>query len=312
MRRRASRNAPLSIPASDWNRLLTLIESRGIGAEGGINAVVVAPGTWPQETPDFIQAAPYEEMFGIGRAVNIYRANKRDRANKRENSWFACAWHVSLKAFLDYGIYEYESNPFWLGYAWRFMHSIGVITGGVYPHFSVATSGMQWFLMVDPANVSVAPVGILGPPGGYLMPRPDGLWQRCSFGPVELISIDYGTETQVVTNISDENIIVRRNAYLALGKFAQNSVQQAFLEPSTTPGVFYVVETREGTWGGAYAIRHPAVIGAGYLNFVNRLSSAVLPAGCRFVYERLSDWGFSPTDNDPRQNTQITLVDIDC
>lgn len=298
MRRRASRNAPLSIPASDWNRLLTMIESRGIGAGGGVNAMVVAPGTWPEGTSDFILAAPYEEMFGIGRAVNIYSINRR------VNSWFARVWHVSLKAFLDYGMYDYESNPFWLGYAWRFMHSIGVITGGVYPHFSVATTGLQWFLMVEPANLS--------PAGGYLMPRPDGLWQRCSFGPVELIAIDHDTETQVVTNISSENTIVIRNAYLAIGKFAQDSVQRAFLEPSTTPGVFYVVEEREGTWGGTYAIRHPSVVGAGYLNFVNRLSRAMLPAGCRFVYERLTDWGFVPPNHDPRQNTQITLVDIDC
>lgn len=292
LRKRVNPGDPLVIAASDWNALLASLERGQTGDKA--NCLITKP-SWTTDNPIF-DNAPYPENFLFGMAVNIFNVGLSD------NGWHAGGWHPSIEAFVKRGTDNYEADSIWQGYCSRWVHSIGVIAGGQFPFFNVTMRGAAWFLMVEqPGSYGF---------GGYLFPRPDGLWQRCTFGPVELFGVDYERPVQVQTN-SVMGTPVYRTAYYALGTFARNVIHRGVLEPVAGVG-FLIVDTPDGAAGGSSSLRISAIPPPGYTNFLKKLSYATLPAGCRFVFERTSYVGFVPGNHDPNENTIVTLVDVDC
>ena len=292
LRKRVNPGDPLNIPANDWNALLDSLERGQTGDT--VNCMITKPA-WTTDNPIF-DGAPYQENFHFGTAVNLFDVRLSD------NGWYAGGWHTSIEAFVERGTDNYEYDSVWQGYCCRWVHSIGVIASGQFPFFNITMSGTAWFLMVgQPGTYSF---------GGYLFPRPDGLWQRCTFGPVELLGVDYERPVQVITN-SLSDTPVYRTGYFALGTFARSVIHHGVLEPAPGGG-YHIVDSPDGSAGGDSSLRIPAIPPPGYSNFLKKLSYATLPAGCRFVFSRTSYFGFLPKNYDPNPHTVASLVDIDC
>ena len=292
LRKRVKSGDPLAIAASDWNALLDSLERGQTGDSA--NCMIMRP-SWTTGNPIF-DGAPYQENFHFGTAVNIFDVRLSD------NGWYAGGWHTSIEAFVKRGMDNYEVDSIWQGYCSRWLHSIGVIVGGQFPFFNIAMRGTAWFLMVEqPGSYGF---------GGYLFPRPDGLWQRCTFGPVELLGVDYERRVPVITNFLS-GTPVYRTGHFALGMFARDVIHLGVLEPAPDGG-YYIVDSPDGSAGGYSSLRISVIPPPGYTNFLRKLNYASLPAGCRFVFSRTGNFSFMVGNYDPNPNTVATLVDIDC
>lgn len=275
IRKQVSGGDALRISARDYNSLLSSLSPRPLACEGiGLKASITKPTMlWPGASePDFFANSPYQDMFSMGRAVVLYGIGGFQ--SNIENATLL-GWHVSLGAFLEYGETEYESNPLWQGAGADYCSVVACITGGRFPIFNVSITEAN-FLVVNKTG-----------PGGWLMPRPDGLWQFAEFGPVKVLSPlgDLPSAGQVVVDKDASGQPVYRDAYWVVGRFFYNHMHYGMLE--NYQGIRVVSEfTADGIKPGGCKVRlHGYPVG--WNNLAAKLEAVGLPAGCRFTFQHV-------------------------